>query len=282
MKRILITGSNSYIGTSLEKWLENSPDRYSIDSVSLRDNSWKEKDFSKYDVVFHVAGIAHIKETKENASLYYSVNRDLVYETAKRAKNDGVKQFIFLSSMSVYGIESGVIDKSSSLNPKSNYGKSKLQAEELIEPLSSRTFKIATLRPPMIYGKECKGNYSRLVKLALKLPVFPYIKNQRSMIYIDNFCEYVRLLIDDCSSGLFFPQNEEYICTSDMVKFIAEAHGKNIRMTKLFNPLIKQLNIGTVNKVFGNLVYEKNMSDNKINYCLHDFKDSILHTERGH
>ncbi|WP_138205983.1 NAD-dependent epimerase/dehydratase family protein [Haloimpatiens lingqiaonensis] len=258
MKKILITGANSYIGTSFEKWLDKS--EYIVDTVDMIDGSWKKKDFSGYDVVFHVAGIAHIKETKENAELYYKVNRDLVYEVAQKSKNDGVKQFIFLSSMSVYGMETGVINKDTVPMPKSNYGKSKLQAEELIAPLQDSTFNIAVLRPPMIYGQGCKGNYVRLEKFALKSPIFPDIKNKRSMIYIDNLCEFVKLLIDDCSSGLFLPQNEEYVCTSDMVREIAEAHGKKIHMTKLFNPLLRVLKVSTVNKVFGDLVYERDNS----------------------
>lgn len=260
MKRILITGANSYIGTSFDKWLQQWPDEYKVDTIDMRGDSWKEKDFSVYDVVFHVAGIAHIKETKENAALYYKVNRDLVYEVAQKAKCDGVKQLIFLSSMSVYGIETGVISKDTIYAPKSNYGKSKLQAEELIASLQEPTFNIAVLRPPMIYGEGCKGNYVRLEKFALKSPVFPDIKNKRSMIYIDNLCEFVKQVIVDERRGVFLPQNDEYVCTSDMVREIAEAHGKKIYMTKLFNPILRVLKVSTVNKVFGDLVYEKDFS----------------------
>lgn len=257
MKKILITGANSYIGTSFEKWIKQWSGDYSVDTVDMIDGTWREKSFSAYDVVFHVAGIAHIKETKENAELYYKVNRDLVYEVAKKAKAEGVKQFIFLSSMSVYGMETGIISKDTVPMPKSNYGKSKLQAEELIASLQDDDFNIAVLRPPMIYGKGCKGNYVRLEKFALKSPIFPKIENKRSMIYIDNLCEFVKQIIDDESKGLFLPQNDEYVCTSDMVREIAEANGKKIYMTKLFNPVLMILKIRTVNKVFGDLVYEK-------------------------
>ncbi|MED2972869.1 NAD-dependent epimerase/dehydratase family protein [Fictibacillus sp. B-59209] len=280
MKRILITGKNSYIGISLEKWFGNYPDRYKIDSVSLRDDLWKGIDFSGYDVVFHVAGIAHIKETKENSHLYYKVNRDLAFEVAQKAKNEGVKQFIFLSSMSVYGIESGVIDKDSPLKPKSNYGKSKLQAEELISAIEGDTFKVAFLRPPMIYGKGCKGNYTRLANLAIKIPIFPDVDNKRSMIYIDNLSEFVRLLIEDSKSGLFHPQNKEYVRTSRMVEMIADMHGTNIRMTKLFNVFLKLISINTVKKVFGDLVYDKKMDDYKNRYIVCDFETSIRLTEK--
>lgn len=279
MKRILITGKNSYVGTSLENWLGKYPDRYSIDSISVRDDLWKEKDFSKYDVVFHVAGIAHIKETKENASLYYKVNRDLAYEVAQKAKSEGVKQLIFLSSMSVYGINTGVIDKDTPLKPISNYGKSKLQAEKMIIPLGSERFKIAIIRPPMIYGRECKGNYVRLSKLAMKAKLFPDIENRRSMIYIENLCEFVRLLIDDHNSGIFFPQNNEYICTTEMVKYIAEVHGRKIWTIKFFNPILKLISTDTIKKVFGDLIYEKSMSDYKKDYRIRNFQESITFTE---
>ncbi|MCA1033478.1 NAD-dependent epimerase/dehydratase family protein [Bacillus infantis] len=281
MKKILITGKNSYVGKSLVKWLGKYPDRYSIDSISVRNDDWKEKDFSEYDTVLHAAGIAHIKETKENADMYYKVNRDLAYDVAYKAKLEGVKQFIFLSSMSVYGIEYGVIDKSSLLNPKSNYGKSKLQAEELIKPLESDKYKVAIIRPPMIYGKECKGNYSRLSNLAVKVPFFPSIENKRSMIFIDNLSEFVRLLIDDHGSGVFFPQNAEYVNSSEMVFLISRLHEKKMLMTKLVNPIINLIGrrIGLINKVFGSLVYEKSMSEYKTNYMVIGFEESIKRTE---
>lgn len=281
MKKILITGANSYIGTSLEIWLRQWVDRYSVDTVNMIDGTWKDKDFSEYDVVFHVAGIAHMKETKENSNLYYKVNRDLAYEVAKKSKLEGTHQFIFLSSMSVYGINVGMIDEKSIIEPKSNYGKSKIQAEKLLESLSSNNFQVAVLRPPMVYGKGCRGNYATLEKFSLKMPFFPNIQNKRSMIYIDNLCEFVRMLINDSSSGVFFPQNSEYVCTSDMVQMIAKAHGKKIFMTKLFNPFIKLLNIGIINKVFGNLIYVKSISEGnyKKEYRFIDFEESIRLTE---
>jgi UDP-glucose 4-epimerase len=196
MKKILITGANSYIGTSLEKWLERYPDRYSIDTVDMRSDEWKEKDFSKHDVVFHVAGIAHVSSDPKMEDLYYKVNRDLTIETAKKAKIEGVKQFIFMSSIIVYGDSSNinrkkVIDKNTVPLPSNFYGNSKLQAEDGIRPLESDDFKVVILRPPMIYGKGSKGNYPKLAKMAQKLPVFPDIDNKRSMLHVDNLCEFI-------------------------------------------------------------------------------------------
>lgn len=279
MKKVLITGENSYIGTSLENWLMKEPTKYSVDTIDIKNRSWKEKKFNSYDVVFHVAGIAHIKETNDNQNLYYKVNRDLAYKTALKAKKDGVKQFIFLSSMSVYGVENGIIDENTSLKPNSAYGKSKLEAEDLINKLQNGSFIVATLRPPMVYGKGCKGNYPKLSRLALKVPIFPNIDNKRSMIYIDNLSEFVKQLIDNGSTGLFFPQNAEYMNTSEMVRLIAQTHGKRIFLTKFFNRFLRIINVTTLNKVFGDLVYDKNMSDYESDYIVYGFEESIKKTE---
>lgn len=275
MKKILVTGANSYIGTSFKKWLGVYEDEYLVHTVDMIDGTWRYKEFSCYDIIFHVAGIAHIKETNKNVEIFYKVNRDMAYEVAKKAKTDGVKQFIFLSSMSVYGLDKGVITKATIPSPTSNYGKSKLQAEELIFSLEDDRFKIGIIRAPMIYGKGCRGNYNRLENFALKSPIFPYIKNQRSMIYIDNLCEFVKLLIDDYSRGIFFPQNNEYICTSEMVNLIAENYGKKIFLTKIFTPFLRGINIKLINKVFGDLIYDKEISKYPNDYCIYNLKESI-------
>jgi UDP-glucose 4-epimerase len=288
LKKILITGANSYIGTSFEKWVAQWPDKYSVDTVDMIDGTWKEKDFSGYDVVFHVAGIAHVSADPKMEDLYYKVNRDLAIETAKKAKYDGVKQFIFMSSIIVYG-DSGHINKKRVItrdtipNPTNFYGNSKLQAEEGIKPLESNEFKVVILRPPMIYGKGSKGNYPKLAKMARKLPVFPDIDNERSMLHIDNLCEFIRLMIDNEERGLFFPQNKEYVKTSEMVRLIAEAHGKKIKLTRVFNPLLKILGnfTGVINKAFGNLVYEQSLSEYAESYRIRDLRESIVITEKN-
>ena len=285
MKNILITGKNSYIGTSLENWLMREPDKYKVDTVDMKDGSWKKTDFSSYDVVFHVAGIAHVSSDPKMEDLYYKVNRDLTIETAEKAKAEGVKQFIFMSSIIVYGDSSSskrVIDKNTVPTPSNFYGNSKLQAEEGIKHLESDDFKIVVLRPPMIYGKGSKGNYPRLANMAKKIPVFPDIDNERSMLHIDNLCEFIKVVIDYEETGLYFPQNKEYVKTSELVKTIAGVHGKKIMMTKVFNPVLRLMfGIGIVNKVFGNLVYEKSMSDyDKANYRIRDFRESIELTEK--
>ena len=187
---------------------------------------------------------------KRDKDLYFRVNRDLAYEVAKKAKKEGVSQFIFLSSMSVYGMDTGVITRDTVPHPKSLYGKSKLEAEKLIEHLNDQTYKVAILRPPMVYGKGCKGNYPKLAKLAKITPLFPDIDNKRSMIYVDNLSKFLKVIIDDNQSGLFFPQNNEYVKTSELVKLIAKYNNKKIRLTKLFNPIINSLKFNSTVKKF--------------------------------
>ena len=284
MKKVLVTGKNSYIGTSVEAWLLRQPDEYSVDTVDLRDESWRDVDFSTYDVLFHVAGIAHVSSDPKLEDLYYKVNRDLTIETAKKAKADGVGQFIFMSSIIVYGDSTSskrVITRETA-DPSNFYGNSKLLAEEGIKLLESDDFKVVILRPPMIYGKGSKGNYPRLANLAKKTPLFPNIENERSMLHIDNLCEFIKFMIDFDETGTFFPQNREYVNTSDMVRTIAEVHGWKIWMTKLFNPILRLMSgIPLVIKVFGNLVYDKSISEyDKADYRIRGFRESIELTEK--
>ncbi|GAB6705427.1 NAD-dependent epimerase/dehydratase family protein [Streptococcus uberis] len=280
MKHILITGANSYIGTSFEKWLEASEGDYQIDTLDMIDPKWRQFDFSPYDAIFHVAAIVHKNEKNMDPSLYDKVNRDLPIELAGLAKAAGVKQFVFLSSMSVYGNKEEVITKETKENPSTYYGKSKLAAEKGLMQLESADFKVLMMRPPMVYGPKATGNYTRLSKLSRITPIFPNIANQRSMIYIDNLLEFVRKAIDTNLSGLHFPQNKEYVTTSQLVKTIRDVNGKKTLLTAIFNPIIKPLpNVSQFNKLFGNLVYAKELSTEVFDYQVADFHESVRKSE---
>lgn len=273
MKKILITGLDSYIGTSVENWL-GRPEfsgMYQVDTVDMRGEGWKEKNFSGYNTVFHVAGIAHAdigKVTEKRKQLYYAVNCDLAVETARKAKREGVKQFIYMSSIIVYGEGTSVrkkrvITKDTKPAPSNFYGDSKWKAEQKLRPLSDENFQVAFLRPPMIYGEGCKGNYQMLRKIAAKVPVFPDFPNERSMLRIERLCEFVRKLIDNGSGGIYFPQDPSYVKTATMVKQLGKEQGRKIHLVKGFNWSIYLLGMmpgkigGMVNKAFGSLVYEK-------------------------
>lgn len=259
MKKILITGAGSYIGTSFARYLAQWPECYRVDTLDMQNENWHEYDFSGYDAVFHVAGIAHVRETEENAHLYYTVNRDLAVETARKAKAEGVGQFVFLSSMSVYGIDQGPVDPETPPVPKSHYGKSKLQAEEGIVPLRDASFAVAVLRPPMVYGEGCKGNYRALEKIAGIAPFFPDYPNVRSMISIENLTKFIRECVDRRSDGLFCPQDPEYVCTCRMILEIACRNGRRLPLLKFLNPAVSLAKHCTAlgRKAFSDLYYTK-------------------------
>lgn len=295
MKKVLITGANSYIGTSFEHWVKQHEPNIETQTLDMKGENWKSEDFYGYDAIFHVAGIAHAdvgRMTEEQKQLYYAVNTDLTVACAKKAREEGVKQFIFMSSIIVYGESAGigkekVITKDTSLSPANFYGDSKKKAEEGLLELENRNFKVVILRPPMIYGKNSKGNYPLLAKMAGKLPVFPREKNERSMLYIGNLCRFVSLMVVNEENGIFYPQNKEYVCTTDMVEAIAKEKGKKILFIKLFHPFLLALGktggkyAALVNKAFGNLVYEKSMSEYSEEYCIYNFQESIRLTEKG-
>ena len=285
MKRILITGKDSYIGTNFKKYLEQYPDDYYVEELDVRDENWKEFDFSQFDVVYHVAGIAHSTPDESQRELYYKVNTDLTYDIALKAKKDQVKQFIFMSSIIVYGSgvigEDRIITKDTPLTPDNFYGDSKKQAEMKIGPLEDGNFKIVIVRPPMIYGPGSKGNYPLLAKFAKKTPIFPTLENKRSMLFLGNLMEFIKLMIDNKESGVYLPQNEDYISSKELVKEIAKIYQHKILFIGLFNPIIKLFYKQTyINKIFGNLTIDKESSKYQQNYCIYSFYDSIELAEK--
>ena len=267
MKRILITGANSYIGTSVEAYLAQWPEEYQVETIDMIGEGWRKVSFAGYDSIFHVAGIAHQdsgKISEERKREYYRANTHLAVETAEKGRAEGVPHFIFMSSIIIYGAgaklgETRVIDRDTVPTPIGVYGDSKLQAERGLSALQDETFRLCILRPPMVYGPGCKGNYRLLEKAALRWPFFPDIKNERSMLHIDNLCAHVKRVIDMQAAGVFFPQDPNYVCTSQMVREIAAARGRKVYLTKFFNPLLRFLSgkVRVVDKVFGGLVYDR-------------------------
>lgn len=295
-KKVLITGAHSYIGESFEAYAKAYyTDNFQIETIDMIDGSWRDEDFSAYDAVLHVAGIAHAdigNVSEETKKKYYAVNTDLAIEVAKKAKNEGVKQFVFMSSMIIYGDsvrfgERRVITRNTPPAPANFYGDSKWQADKGIRALADENFNVAVLRPPMIYGKGSKGNYPTLANLARKLPVFPDIDNERSMLYIENLCEFLCKIMLVGAGGVFIPQNGEYTKTADMVKEIAEVRGRNIRKLKILNPVVYVASkipgkiSGMVNKAFGNMIYDQDLSVYPgLDYRVVGLKASISRTEK--
>ncbi|ASI36435.1 NAD-dependent epimerase [Exiguobacterium sp. N4-1P] len=281
MKKILITGTRGYVGTNFKLWLKKWPEKYSVKSVSLKNDDWKKMDFSEFDIVLHLAGIVHSKKIR--LEQYYKVNSQLTEMVAQKAAHDGVKQFIFLSSMSVYGNKSKIIDTSTKLSPSTDYGKSKKEAEDKLLKLSNthKNLVVTIIRPPMIYGKGSPGNYQRLSKLASFIKIFPYIKNERSMIYIENLNIYIKNIIDYEKHGIHNPQNISYVSTVDLIKEIAKINENKV----IFIPIPKiiaklMLKSPTLNKLYSDLKYSYDFSlNNNFKDDFIGFEESIKRTE---
>lgn len=287
MTNVLITGTKSYIGNIFADYLTLWPEKYHVSHLSLRGDSWKSESFRGFDTLFHVAGLAHDSTRHSDKDAYYRVNSQLTFDVANKAKSDGIRQFIFMSSSIVYGTsapigQTKIITPDTEPSPASYYGDSKLKAEEMLKTLHDDSgFRVCVIRSPMVYGKGSKGNYPLLSKLARTLPFFPNVRNTRSMIYVYNLAEFVRLLIDYHEKGTFWPQNKEYSDTSELVKLIAEAHGRNIKLIGGFDGLLKLLGkfTGKVDKAFGSLAYDLSMSEYRYNYRLFSLAESITDTE---
>ena len=238
-----------------------------------------------------MTGIAHADTagaTEEAQKEYYRINCDLAVETARKAAAEGVKQFIYMSSILVYG-ESAPVGKTKRITaetspaPANFYGDSKLQAERGLSRIKG--LKIAILRPPLIYGKGCRGNYPLLSRLAGRLPVLPTLSNERSMLYVGNLCEFVRILIEQEREGIFFPQDREYVSTCHMMEQIATIKNKKVVTLPLLNPVVRILSkvsgrIGRLaNKAFGSLSYDMAMSEIGADYRVYSLGESIRKTE---
>ena len=276
MKKILISGAGSYIGTSLANYLAQWPQDYQVDTLDVIGEGWKDADITGYDAVFHVAGIAHQKETDENRHLYFEVNRDLAVAMAQKAKSAGISHFIFMSTMSVYGMESGVITPDTKPRPKTGYGQSKWEAETAMRAMEEDTFRVAVLRPPMVYGKNCRGNFQTMKKLVEKSPVFPAVQNQRSMVSITNLCAFVRLAVDEQLSGVFFPQNSSPVNTTEMARIMARALGRRVWFSRAAGLAVEVLATvyPTARKAFSSLTYE-GCEQHGYRYCVEDLDTSV-------
>ena len=281
---ILIIGKDSYIGNHIDEWLTR--DGLNVRQLDVLTDEWMSYDYSPFDAIVHVAGIVHRPDCHD-WGLYKKVNTDLPIEIATMAKAQGVKQYIYFSSMAVYGVGKAlapnITDENSKLGSDSMYGKSKLMAEEGLAKLQDDHFSVSFVRPPSVYGKGCKGNYiSRFTAVARKLPVIPYAYNdvKQSFIYIDNLAEIVRIIIADNLHGAFCPQDDVAVSANELLETICDGIGKKYRSSKLlgmFVPLFKWLPI--VKKAYGGMEYARSLSDIEgKNYVVVPFKEGMKRT----
>lgn len=285
MKNILITGENGYVGNQFQYLLEK--DGFKVERTSLRNNDWKHQSLRKYDVIIHLAALVHNNNANAKIIDYMNVNFHLTKELAEKAKKDGVNQFIFFSTMSIFGLNGSLLEKCeinqfTPYNPITAYGQSKLLAEKEIRKLENDAFVVNIVRPPMIYGKESPGNFSKLIKIANISRIYPRFKNERSVIHIDNLYKDLLSLVENPMSGTIHPQNPEYMNTNNALSLIRKHQGKRKRIIELPVPrIIKSIlgKVGIINKVYGSLTYSKEIDLRKVNRKQYDnFEQTIEKT----
>lgn len=286
MKKVLITGLQGYIGKHLIERLNNFPEQYNVETISLKTEDWKQKSLSGYDVIVHLAALVH--NSQLSAYDFEKVNINLTEELAVKAKSEGVNHFIFLSTMGVYSQKNDYIDLHTPTDPETHYAISKKKAERKLQRLADHQFKLSILRPPFVYGKQAPGNYQAFSKLAQKSPLFPEFQNMRSMIYIDNLTEFIRLVIDNEITGILFPQNSEYVNTYELFKEISSQHQKKFLKVSGTQTVLKLLSgkVNTFKKVFGNFVYDNSLpggpedfKQKGLNYNMVNFNESVKRSE---
>ncbi|MDY0192352.1 MAG: NAD-dependent epimerase/dehydratase family protein [Aliarcobacter butzleri] len=266
MKKLLITGSNGFIGNY---FINNYKSKYNIETFSFLKDDINSLDCSDLDVVFHLSALVH-QMGGASASQYEKINVIQTIELAKKAKESGVKHFVFMSTVKVYGEETNSIYTENTVcNPEDDYGKSKLKAEHELQKLEDDNFKISIIRTPIVYGYEVKANIKNLINLVDKVPVLPFgkIKNKRSMVYIGNLCHLVDEIITQEKQGIFLACDDEPLSTSKLIELIAKNLDKKMYLIKIpfFETLLKILKPSFYKRLYGSLQIDNTITKEKLN-----------------
>lgn len=267
---IAIFGKNSYIGTNLIQYINKERPSWKVIEIDSKNRNWENMDFSLFDVFIILAGIVHVKESKIKSEIYYKINRDLAIDVGYKAKKEGVSHCLFFSTMNIYGTDRGHINKKTLISPKTHYGRSKFQAEKELLRQEDDKFKVAVIRPPMVYGKNCPGNYNKLIKFIIKFRFFIKCDNQRSGIYIKNLVCFVIGIIEKKISGVVYPQDIDYYSINDILYGLRKISGYRIIEIAFLGILVKKIKYSFFSKVFGDLIYDNNLTDYSISNQIMD------------
>ncbi len=256
---ILIVGKNSFIGQGIGQWFAKKQPRPCVDFISVRDDGWKGMDLSGYDAVIFTAALVHRPDVTEEAE-YFRLNAQLPYEFARFAKAQGVRQFLFFSSVSAY--QSGrslpggcIINAQTPLTPDTLYGKSKRRGEDLVQGLADAHFHVSIVRPTYVYGKDCRGIHIAVQqKLSRMLPILPkaFQKVKLGMVYIDNLSELCWLIVQSHRSGVYHAQDARCLSTWEALKVMAPKKW-SLPCTWLFLPFCRW---SPVQRLFGGSCYD--------------------------
>jgi len=264
---ILVSGASGFIGNSLVPYLAQS---FNVKCLSIRPNSISDINFEGFSTIVHLAGLAH-QMSKVDDKKYFIVNRDLTNQFAKSAKLNGIKHFIFVSSTKVYSDQGSYYDESSDCEPSDSYGESKKQAENLLKDLESDLFKVAIVRPPLVYGPHVKGNLNRLIELIDNSPLLPLggIDNKRSMVFVQNLNALIKHIIDNSYSGTYIAGDQRPYSTTELATLIKKnlnASCRMITLPKFILNVVNSLKPSISKRLFDSLVFDNSKSNIKINF----------------
>ena len=238
--KIIITGAAGFVGSNLSKYLEEKGNV--VGKLSLRNPDWILN--KNADVIIHLAGKAHDTANTSADDEYFKVNRDLTIQLFEEFLNSEIRDFIYFSSVKATAdtIE-GILDEKHSSDPKTTYGKSKLEAENYLLskalPSGKRVF---IIRPCMIHGPGNKGNLNLLYKFVQKGIPYPLaaFENKRSFLSIDNLNFLILEMLSNkkVASGIYNFADDEVLSTNELVKLIANTSGKKEKLWKISSKLI--------------------------------------------
>ncbi len=269
MTKVLITGANSFVGANFRKFSQYKD----IEEISLYEIRPEDIDFGKFDIVLHLAAIVH-QSKKIPESEYFDVNRDLCLRVAGYAKKAGIKQFVFLSTVKVYGEfvpKFGLCNENSKCIPDDAYGKSKYEAELGLKKMEDDNFTVSIIRTPLVYGEGVKANMLSIVKLVDSFSFLPFgeINNKRIVTYIENLLVFIDQIIEKRASGIVIAKDENAISTTELVNYLSEFLNKKVALFKLPQIIIKFgtfLFPGIFDKLYGSLEFDNSKTKNELNY----------------
>jgi len=263
--KLLITGSTGFVG---RYFINKYKDKYKIKSFSFLKNDFNTLDCGDVDIVFHLSALVH-QMGGASAKEYERVNVTQTLKLAKKAKGSGVKHFVFMSTVKVYGEETEYkYSENSICNPDDEYGKSKLRAELELQKLEDENFKVSIIRTPIVYGYGVKANIKNLVNLVNKVPILPFggIENKRSMVYIGNLCHLVDVVVEQKKAGIFLASDNEPLSTTKLIELIAKNLNKKVYLIKIpfFESLLKLVKPSFHKRLYGSLEVDNSITKEKL------------------
>jgi len=264
---VLLTGKNGFIGSFFYK---NYADKYNIKTFSFQYDNFEKLDLSNIDVIVHLSALVH-QMGGASKEAYNKINVDNSFNLAKKAKKSGVKHFIFMSTIKVYGEESiTAYTEDTICTPQDDYGRSKLKAEEALATLENNSFTLSIIRTPIVYGSGVKANILNLTKLVKISPLLPFakIENKRSMVYIENLLALIDTLIEQKKSGIYLASDNSYFSTTEFINYIALGLEKKVYLVKIpfFEVLLKNLRPQLYQRLYQDLYLDNSQTKRNLNF----------------